>query len=297
MRIVTRPDFDGIVCSVLLRDIFDIEQPIKWVEPSELQRGLVDVRQGDILANLPYRENCTLWFDHHYTNKISQSFDGVFRIAPSAAGLIYEHYKDRFKRNYGELVSATDKIDSADLTLDQVLHPEKYDYVLLSMTVGNADYTGEPYWNKLVDLIGAYDIKEVLAEPEVKQNCEFVIEQNKQYAVHLKKNTCLKQNVSITDFRQFTKTPVGNRFLVYSLFPESCVNVRIRYEDNDREMVAVSVGHSIFNAGCKVNAGLLLAEYEGGGHRGAASTRFHKSKADDYIPQIIDTLLRNECNE
>ncbi len=70
MRIVTRPDFDGIVCAVLLTEALAIQQPVKWIEPSALQRGLVEIREGDILANLPYNDKCTLWFDHHYTNRI-----------------------------------------------------------------------------------------------------------------------------------------------------------------------------------------------------------------------------------
>ena len=297
MRIVTRPDFDGIVCAVLLREALNIREPVKWVEPNTLQRGLVEIHKGDIIANLPYQENCTLWFDHHYTNRIYRSFSGVFSIAPSAAGLIYEYYKDQIKRDFSELVAAADKIDSADLTLDQVIQPEKYGYVLLSMTVFNGDHACELYWNKLVALIGKYDIQKVLDEPDVKQRCEDVIRQNKQYTVFLEENTRLERNVSITDFRHFSKTPAGNRFLVYSLFPDSYVNMRIRLEEENGEMVTVNLGHSIFNPGCHVNVGLLLADYGGGGHRGAASTRFPISKADEYIPQIIEALKKNDHNE
>jgi c-di-AMP phosphodiesterase-like protein len=113
----------------------------------------------------------------------------------------------------------------------------------------------------------------------------------------LKANTRLEKHVAITDFRHLGKTPTGNRFLVYALYPESFVQVRIRHEDKNKEIIAVSVGHSIFNPHCKVNAGLLLAGFEGGGHCGAASTRFHVSKAEEFIPQIIDALLENESNE
>jgi len=297
MRIVTRPDFDGIVCAVLLREALKIKEPVKWVEPNTLQSGQVEIHKGDIIANLPYQDNCTFWFDHHYTNRIYRSFRGVFRIAPSAAGLIYEYYKDQFKLDYIELVTATDKIDSADLNLDQVLYPEKYGYVMLSMTVFNGDHGSEPYWNKLVALLGAYDIDKVLDDPDVKQRCEEVIRQNKQYAVFLEENTRLEKNVSITDFRHFPKTPVGNRFLVYSLFPDSNVNIKIRLDEKNGDMITVNAGHSIFNPGCNVNVGLLLAEYGGGGHPGAASTRFPISKADEYIPQIIDALKENKSNE
>lgn len=297
MRIVTRPDFDGIVCAVLLREALNIRGPVKWVEPNDVQKGLVEIRKGDIIANLPYQDNCTLWFDHHYTNRIYRSFPGVFKIAPSAAGLIFEYYKDRLKRDYRELVDATDKIDSADLTLDQVLYPEKYGYVLLSMTIFKGDQACEAYWNQLVTLMGNYDIDQVLNDPDVKQRCEEVTRQNKRYKVLLEENTRLEKNVSITDFRHLSNIPAGNRFLVYCLFPDSYVNMRIRIEEENGEKITVNLGHSIFNPGCKVNVGLLLADFGGGGHRGAASARFHISKADEYIPQIIEALKENKAND
>jgi nanoRNase/pAp phosphatase (c-di-AMP/oligoRNAs hydrolase) len=297
MRIVTRPDFDGIACAVLLYEAMDIRGPVKWVEPSAVQRGRVDIRKGDILANLPYDERCSFWFDHHYTNRVYRSFKGVFKIAPSAAGIIFEHYQDQLKRDYSELAAATNKIDAADLTLDEVLHPEKHGYVMLSMTVVNGAEPDEPYWNKLVDLLRKYDLQRVLENPEVKRRCRRVIKENEKYMVYLKKNTRLDKHVSITDFRDLENIPAGNRFLVYSLFPDAVVNMRIRYEKKSKEMIAVNIGHSIFNRHCNVNAGLLLTDFGGGGHRGAASTRFDSCKADTYLPQIIDALQKNENNE
>lgn len=294
MRIVTRPDFDGVVCAALLFEAEHITEPVEWVHPNDMQRGLVDVQPEDILANLPYDKRCALWFDHHYTNRVETPFKGAFKIAPSAAGIVYAYYKNRLHRNYDELIQETDKIDSADLSMDEVLHPEKYPYVLLSMTISTYDASEEAYWNRLVDLLRKFDINNVLDDPEVKEQCRNTIEQNKKFKDILLENTVLKGHVSVTDFRGFDKTPTGNRFLVYSLFPESTVSVRIRYEDDAKEKVAVSVGHSIFNRNCNVNVGLMLSQFEGGGHHGAGSCRFHVSKAEYYIPQIIDILLKNE---
>ena len=110
-------------------------------------------------------------------------------------------------------------------------------------------------------------------------------------------NTELKKHVSITDFRSFKKAPTGNRFLVYSLFPEAVVSAKIRFDDLDKETVIVSIGHSIFNRNCNVNVGLMLSDFEGGGHRGAGACSFHVSKADFYIPKIIEILIKNESNE
>jgi oligoribonuclease NrnB/cAMP/cGMP phosphodiesterase (DHH superfamily) len=297
MRIVTRPDFDGIVCAVLLYEALDVRAPVIWVEPSDVQKDLIQIQKGDIIANLPYDERCALWFDHHYTNQIAKPFKGAFKIAPSAAGIIYAYFKDRFQRDYRELVQAADKIDSANLTLEEVLHPENHPYVLLSLTVSNEDQPNEDYWNKLVALFKKYSIRQILQDPEVKQHCQSVTKQNDRYVEVLKTHTVLNQHVAITDFRPLDRPPSGNRFLVYSLFPESFVNVRIRYEDRNKQMVVVNVGHSIFNPNCKVNVGLMLVHFGGGGHRGAGSARFHSSQSDDYISRIIDCLVKNENNE
>ncbi|MFO7554725.1 MAG: exopolyphosphatase [Desulfobacterales bacterium] len=297
MRILTRPDFDGVVCAALLYEAEHVTEPVKWVEPNDLQRGLVNVQQGDIIANLPYDDRCTLWFDHHHTNKIDKPFEGAFKIVPSAAHVIFNYYKDRFTRDYSELIAAADKIDSADLSLDEVLYPEKHGVVLLSMTVLGRDEYDENYWNLLVHLFRKFEIDEVLKHPQVKARCDAAIEKNKIYKEILKKHTTLNGHVSITDFRAFAKMPTGNRFLVYSLFPEAVVSVKIRYDDENKKRIAVSVGHSIFNRNCKVNVGVMLSAFEGGGHRAAASCRFNAEKADDYIPKIIDILLKNEDNE
>ena len=297
MRIVARPDFDGIVCAVLLFDVLDIAAETLWVEPAEIQKKTVDIRSGDIVANLPYADGCSFWFDHHYTNRIDIPFEGKFKIAPSAAGVIFEYYQGKFHHDFGELVAAADKIDSADLTLEEVQHPENDDYVLLSMTISDGLHTDVAYWKKLVGLLGEKGIGEVMNDDEVRQRCQIVIEQNEQYVGYLKKYTRVEQHVGISDFRSLAKIPLGNRFLVYSLFPDTVVNMRIRYEDPSKETIAVNVGHSIFNPNCNVNAGLMLTDFEGGGHRGAGSCRFHSSKADDYIPRITDILKKNENNE
>jgi hypothetical protein len=294
MRIVTRPDFDGVVCAVLLSDVETITAPILWVEPSEIQRNQVEIQKGDILANLPYDDRCSVWFDHHCTNQISQPFKGAFKIAPSAAGVIWEYYQERFHKNFTDLVRETDKIDSANLTLDEVNHPENNPYVLLSMTILNREKSDEAYWNRLVFLLGKYSIDQVLSDPDVKNRCDAVIQRNKCYKGLLQTYTHISGNVAITDFRPLGTAPVGNRFLVYSLFPEAVAHVKIRYTDNTHETIALSVGHSIFNHNCRVNAGKLLSQFEGGGHAGAASCRFHVSKATNYIPKILDILIKNE---
>jgi hypothetical protein len=259
-----------------------------------MQKARIEIRQGDIIANLPYNENCSLWFDHHYTNTISKPFNGAFKIAPSAAGLIFEYYRHKLKQDYSEIIKESDRIDSADLSLDEVLHPENYPYILLSMTIRGRNEADEAYCNRVVNLIRRLEIGAIINDQVVKERCRTVNKNNKKYKEFLKKYTRTKDHVAITDFRSLEDTPDGNRFLAYSLFPESVVNVKIRYDDKERQMIALSIGHSIFNKNCNVNVGLLLSRFEGGGHHGAASCRFHVSKADHYIRKIIEVLLKND---
>jgi len=126
-----------------------------------------------------------------------------------------------------------------------VLHPEKYGFVALSMTILGHDEYDEPYWHRLIDLLRKFDINRILEDSEVKKRCDAIVEKNNKYRKILQENTKLKGNVSITDFRSFDKTPTGNRFLVYSLFSEAVVSVKIRYDNDSKEKVVVSVGHSI----------------------------------------------------
>jgi oligoribonuclease NrnB/cAMP/cGMP phosphodiesterase (DHH superfamily) len=297
MRIVTRPDFDGVVCAALLYETESINKPTQWVEPNDMQKGLVEIFEGDIIANLPYNENCSLWFDHHYSNQPRWEFKGAFKIAPSAAGVVFNYYQGRFTHDYTELIEQADKIDSADLTKDEVIHPENYPYVLLSMTISGRETWDEAYWNHLVALLRKKDIGDVMEDSQVSQRCREVVEQNNRYKVLLEKHTRMQAHVAITDFRDLDKTPPGNRFLSYCMFPDSIVNVKIRYDNADRTKLIVSVGHSIFNQKCRVNVGELLSRFEGGGHEKAGSCAFHAAKADAYIPKIIEALIRNQAED
>lgn len=296
MRIVTRPDFDGIVCAVLLLEAEEIESRILWVEPSEIQKGVVDITEGDIMANLPYDNRCSIWFDHHVSNAMTVNFKGAFKIAPSAAGIIYEYYlkQGKIKNNFDELVKETDIIDAADLTEDQVLHPERYPYLLLSMTVNNRDDSDPPYWNRLVQMLRKHSIEEIIDNPEVKERCEKVILENQRFEGILKQYTVVDGNISISDFRSLDRSPSGNRFLTYSLFPQTIASIKIRYDNDDKDTVIISIGRSIFNKGSLVNIGELLARYGGGGHAGAGGCSMDKRDADNNIKEIINIMKSNK---
>ena len=299
MRIVTRPDFDGIVCAVLLYEALGIEEEVYWVEPNELQNGEADIKEGDILANLPYHEKASIWFDHHVSNIIETPFEGAHEIAPSAAGVIYTYYKDILKGKYDELIFETDKIDSADLSADEVKRPENYPYVLLSMTIKNRQYQDKEYWAELIELLRHRKIDEIMKVSSVAERSLLVVKENEAWKTVLKENTSQKDNVSILDLRKYgTEAPSGNRFLIYSMYPGTNVSVKMRYVDNDSEKLIVSIGHSIFNKTCNVNVGKLLSGYNGGGHRGAGACSMRKTEESEKLPFIIDILRRNEpCND
>lgn len=299
IRIVTRPDFDGIVCAAMILEAHGAEGnaiPILWLEPSEIQHGSAEIRKGDIIANLPYDGRCSVWFDHHVSNDADHNVEGLFRIAPSAAGLVYEYYRDRgeIKGDFDELIRETDIIDAALLSQDQVLHPEEYPYILLSMSVKNRDETDPPYWNSLVQQLRSRSIDEIHEDPEVKQRCRQVVEENHAYGDILKQYTTIHGNICVTDFRLLEKAPSGNRFLAYSLFPNCMASMKIRYDHRDKNTVLISVGQSIFNDGFNVNIGKLLARYGGGGHAGAGGCSMDRAVAQKNIDEILEIMKANQ---
>jgi len=294
MRIVTRPDFDGVVCAVLLQEALNANSEIQWIQPNDIQNGSADIQSRDVIANLPYDPRCALWFDHHISNALTIPIKGLFRIAPSAAGLVYEYFKDQLNSRFDELVSETDKIDSGQLTMDEILHPERHPHVILAMASSFEAKPRIPFCNRLVEMLRQQSIDDILNDNEVADRCQDVITANKAYATHLRNHTGLQGGVSISDFRNFEHPPEGNRFLVYSLFPESYVNVKLF---NEGSKTNVKLGHSIVNRKCRVNVGELMAAYGGGGHRGAGACRLEPLQAAEQLSKIIEILGKNLPNE
>jgi len=295
MRIVTRPDFDGIVCAMLLYEALDIKKDVYWVEPNQIQNNEADIREGDILANLPYHKNASIWFDHHVSNALDTNIEGAHELAPSAAGVIYKYYKQKFNAKFDRLIFHTDKIDSADLTLNEVNNPEDFPYVLLSMTIKNRQFEDKAYWKKLVRLLASgLPIDEIMKDDDVKKRCDQVVKENEEWKKILKECTELRSNISILDLRKFkTKYPTGNRFLIYSMFPETNVSVKIRCADNNEKKFIVAIGHSIFNQTCNVNVGKLLKKFNGGGHKGAGACSIMEEESKK-IEEILKILSKNE---
>ncbi len=296
MRIVTRPDFDGIVCAVLLKEALDPNLEIVWMEPNDIQSGRAKIKAGDILANLPCHPDASFWFDHHVSNSPENPIPGAFEIAPSAAGVVYRYYQTQGKldNRFDELVENTDIIDSADLTMDQVNAPEDYPYVLLSMTIKNNDFGDIDYWNHLVEMLRTDPVDKVMQDAQVPSRSQEVIRENKAFGQFLKDYTRIEDRISITDFRGLSPVPSGNRFLTYSLFPDTIASVRIRYKGPDKTQVLLSVGKSIFKKESRVNIGQLLARYGGGGHDGAGGCTLDRP-AQAQIDEIVEAMKANKA--
>jgi hypothetical protein len=290
MRLVTRADLDGLACALIINDHEDVGE-IALVHPQEITDKTVEITADDILANLPYHPSCGRWFDHHLLTRSNETppekFDGLYRVAPSAAQLVWEYYgrEERYER----LVHETNRFDSAQLTEEDVLQPK--DYVLLGFALDPRTGLGseEEFFHRCLDWLAEKPIRGVLVEPAVRERIIRMFEQNEKFCWTVVQYSRLSGNVVFTDFRRLGEQPAGNRFLIYTLFPEANVSVRAQWGPA-KEFVMVTVGHSIFDRSCKTSIGELMSEYGGGGHRGAGSTPLPVMDADPKILEIISRL-------
>lgn len=257
----------------------------RFIEPGPFQAGDLTVTAEDIIANLPFRQGCALWFDHHASNEVNVDFRGSWWIAPSAARVIYEYYANGNLDEFNELIEITDRIDSAQLSMDEIKNPKGY--TLISMTIEGKRLQDEPYWLKLIEMNRKNDLAAMLNDAEVDERCQEFMYDNQEFGQVINLYSDLEGNVLVTDLRNVWHGKPGNRFLAYTLFP-SC-NIWVKAEDhpNDPERSHISVGHSIFNRTSPVHVGNLLAEYGGGGHKGAGSCRPLKSDSDRVLKEII----------
>jgi hypothetical protein len=290
MRLVTRADLDGLACALIMSEHDGIDE-IELVHPQQITDKKVEIRGDDVLANLPYHPSCGRWFDHHLLTESNEKppakFDGLYRVAPSAAQLVWEYYGE--DPRFTELVRETNRFDSAQLSEDDVLQPQGF--VLLGFTLDPRTGLGdeEAFFRQSLEWLREKDVREVLLEPTVRERIIRMFEQNEQFCWTLVQYSRLSGNVVFTDFRRVSDPPAGNRFLIYTLFPEANVSVRAQWGSN-KECVMVNVGHSIFDRSCQVSVGELMSEYGGGGHRGAGSTPLPVMDADPKILEIISRL-------
>jgi hypothetical protein len=297
MRLVTRPDLDGLTCAVLLSRCEPVDS-IELVQPQQISDREVSIDDNDILANLPYHPSCGMWFDNHLlTDSRStppQGFRGRYGQAPSAARLVYEHYAPNRPdlARYDELVRETDRLDSAQLELSDVLTPRGY--VLLGFTLDPKSGLGEvrEYFAELWPALVEKPIDAVLELPSVRERVKRLHEQDQRFREAAVAHSRLEGKVIVTDFREVRPAPVGNRFLIYTLYPEATVSVRIQ-PATQPDRVSVSAGRSIFNRETRVNIGVLMSLYGGGGQAGAGACVVPSATADEKLREIVAALQRH----
>jgi len=307
MRLVTRADFDGLVCGALITKFESIDSYL-FVEPKFMQDGLVEIRRGDIIANLPYHPNCTLWFDHHITNttpdfpKPIMPGKGGFRLAPSAARVVCEYYTETAQLAEGAarlsflnsqrivyLLQEADRIDAGKLTTEDVLNPQGY--VLVSMTTDGKRAEDEPYWLRVIRLLRDATLEEVMKDAEVARRCQQVLDDQEKLRAILLERTTMKGNVIYCDLRGIKDIPDGNRFLIFTLFPQGNIKVKVEDDSQRENTTAISVGYNIFNPTSNVNVGELLKNYGGGGHKVVGSSRVPNDRAEQAIKEIVQAVM------
>lgn len=298
MRLVTRGDLDGLTCAVLISSCEEIEE-IDLVHPQDITQKRIHIDEGDILANLPYDHGCGKWFDHHQLTQVGDPppdrFEGRYGLSPSAARVVFEYYMCQHPeiRRHARLLAETDRFDSAQLDLDDVLDPREY--VLLGFTLDPR--TGlrgfREYFFQLLEAFKAEkSIEEILALPEVKERVLVMRAADEQFRQLTKERSRLDGNVVVTDFRGLSAPPVGNRFIVYTLFPQANVSLRI-HAGPTSEQVAVAVGRSIFNRTSRTNVGQLMAGFGGGGHKGAGTCLLLATTANDEIDFMVEQMKKD----
>ncbi len=297
MRLVTRTDLDGLTCAVLLSECETLDA-VELVHPQDITDRRIAIGPQDIIANLPYHPSCGMWFDNHLLTDPKAmpptGFKGRYGKAPSAARLVFEHYAPSHPAlaRHETLVAETDRLDSAQLTLDDVVSPSGY--VLLGFTLDPRTGLGSlrGYFDGLLEALRQRPIDEVLALPEVRERAARMREQDQAFKDAALARSRIDGNVVLTDFRALDPLPVGNRFLIFTLFPQASVAVRVQWGPS-RERVAVSAGRSVTNRASRANIGVLMSLYGGGGHAGAGACLLPPANADAQIAEIVAALKRN----
>lgn len=300
MRLITRSDFDGLACGVLLKEAGVIDS-YKFAHPKDLQDGIIEVTKDDCLANVPFVEGCGLWFDHHSSeqerNAYKGKYEGCSKSSPSAAHVVYDYYggKERFP-GFDDLLAAVDKVDSANLTKEDILNPSPW--VLLGFIMDprtglgrfrNFTISNYQLMEKLIDWCREMTIDEIMQLPDIVERKELYYEQTDKFIEMVKAHTEVRDNVIISDLRGLETIYTGNRFVIYSLYPEANISCWI-VSGKGGEGCSCAVGYSVLNRTCKINVGNLMLKYGGGGHEVVGTCQFSTEKMDEMIPKLLEDL-------
>ena len=302
-RLVTRSDFDGLACAMMLREL-DLIDDIKFVHPKDVQDGKVELSARDITTNLPYDPRVSIAFDHHESEVDrlkAQETGGKLIIDPnarSAARVVYDYYggKETFPRVSEELMAAVDKGDSADFTVDEILNPKGWVllHYLMDPRTGlgrfrNFRISNYDLMMQLISFCMNASIDEILELPDVKERVDLYFEQAEAFKAQLKRIARIEGKVVVLDLRNEEIIHAGNRFMIYALYPEAQISVHVAWGFH-KQNTAVMIGKSIVNKASQVNIGDLCLRYGGGGHFNAGTCQLENDTVDQQLPEIIAAL-------
>ena len=301
---MTRSDFDGLVCAMILKELKLIND-IKFVHPKDMQDGLIEVTDHDITTNLPYVEGVKLAFDHHSSEVKRAGGPKPNHIiepdAPSAARVVYNYYggKEKLPRITDEIMEAVDKADSAQFTMEDILHPT--DWVLLSYLMDartglgrfrNFRISNYELMMELIDYCLEHPIKDILKLPDVKERVDLYFEQQELFKAQIERVHQMHGKVVVLPLKEEEIIYTGNRFLVYAMYPEAEISIHVMW-GLKKQNTAVTIGKSIVNRSSDFDIGALCLKYGGGGHKNAGTCQLDNDKVDELLPKIIAEINGN----
>jgi nanoRNase/pAp phosphatase (c-di-AMP/oligoRNAs hydrolase) len=302
MRLVTRSDFDGLVCAALLQELHLVDE-ILYTHPKDIQDKKVSVDSNDILANVPYAEGCGLWFDHHSSEEerlhLSGKYKGLSEKAPSAAQVIYEYYKsknDTRLNKFAEMIQAVNKSDSAQYTKEDITNPKGWMLLafLTDPRTGLGYHHGFSISNfelmkKMPDYLQTMSINEILDLQDVKARIKVYTEETEKYIKFIKEYSRNEGNAVIIDLRGVEDKAIGNRFVEYTIYPEQNISIRI-IDGRGKEFVMISVGKSIINRTSPLDVGSLMLGYNGGGHKAVGTCQVQYSEVEKVLGELLNVI-------
>lgn len=302
-RLLTRADLDGIMSATLLKK-FGMVDEIKFCHPKDMQDGKIEVTDNDIITNLPYNENAHFVFDHHFSEDVRayghRSNHIINPVAKSATRVIYEYFggADKFPKEWASMLDAVDRADSGNVTEDEIKNPKGWlllNYILDPRTgLGRYDnrfrLKNFDFMQHVVNLLqDETDIEEVLDDSDVKARADFYRAEQPEFIEQLKRCSKVEGNVVIVNYKDEDVIHVGNRFMVYVLFPQCNISIH-KIMSNDGKKTVFAVGKSVINRSSQLNVAELMSEHGGGGHRNAGTCQVFHDKAGAALKDIISKI-------
>jgi len=304
MRLLTRADFDGLACAVLLVEA-GIVNDFKFVHPKDVQDGKVDVTENDVLANVPFVAGCGLWFDHHSSEWERLNLYKKFKYkgksdnAQSCARVIYDYFggAKRFPRfHQSGFLDAVDKCDSAQLSREEIQSPNGW--ILLSFVMDPRtglgrfhDYRISNYqlMMELIDYCRTLPVDEILQVPDVRERIDRYFQQEKEYEKMILDHASVHKNVLVINLLDVDLIQSGNRFKEYVLFPEVNISIRIIW-GYKKQNIVFTCGHSVVNRTSNINVGSLMLKYRGGGHRTVGTCQVPSHRWEQVKDELISVM-------